>query len=181
MYKKESSVSYDLQQRTVWCWTDDEWPILQFNAFSIKLNAQHANGITPLDLTENWQNELNYKSECLTVYYTGKVWISYTLKKGNFYCKIFGFPWFSWKIKAYPSTQKGYPLYSKKSLKSSIGLNGISTAKEDGFFRRLPPEISRQNEESDAFGRRRSRRRRSVAGSTSFGVEEERSKLGHRR
>ena len=69
----------------------------------------------------------------------------------------------------------------KKSLKSSIGLNGISTAKEDGFFRRLPPEISRQNEESDAFGRRRSRRRRSVAGSTSFGVEEERSKLGHRR
>ena len=102
-------------------------------------------------------------------------------KKGNFECKIFGFPWFSWKIKAYPSTQKGYPLYSKKSLKSSIGLNGISTAKEDGFFRRLPPEISRQNEESDAFGRRRSRRRRSVAGSTSFGVEEERSKLGHRR
>ena len=102
-------------------------------------------------------------------------------KIGTLNVKSLVSPDFPEKSKLTHQLKKDILFTQKKSLKSSIGLNGISTAKEDGSFRRLPPEISRQNEESDAFGRRRSRRRRSVAGSTSFGVEEERSKLGHRR
>ena len=62
----------------------------------------------------------------------------------------------------------------------------VSTAKEDGFFRRrLPPEISFHGKTTRS---ERRRRRRSVARSTpSFGVAEEEgaavteSKLGRRR
>ena len=48
-------------------------------AFSINLNVRHANGMTPLDLAENCQNELQ---------------VLVVILKGNFgcKCKIFGFP-----------------------------------------------------------------------------------------